>query len=249
VSEKWNITYVITRKKGDGQSHQQSFAVEVDPDEYVLDGIERIWAFHDRSLIFRHACHHSTCGACGMRVNGVEKLTCITTIRSVTHNGGTLNVEPLRNFPVISDLVVDMGAFYQRLDDAQFTQVAPLPDTGLPYERDEDTRNPEYERLVDCIECGCCVSACPIATTTSTYVGPAVLAALEHSYRQTGDISLLDLADGEDGVWRCHSAFECSAVCPSNVDPGWRIMNLRRKVIGNRVRRFFGRKPQETAKI
>ena len=249
MSEKWNITYVITRKKGDGQPHQQSFAVDGDPDEYVLDGIERIWAFHDRSLIFRHACHHSTCGACGMRVNGVEKLTCITTIRSVTSNGGTLYVEPLRNFPVVSDLVVDMGTFYQRLDEAQFTQVAPLPDTGLPYERDEDMLNPEYERLVDCIECGCCVSACPIATTTSTYVGPAVLAALEHSYRRTCELSLLDLADGEDGVWRCHSAFECSAVCPSNVDPGWRIMNLRRKVIGNRVRRFFGRKPQETAKI
>ena len=51
-------------------------------------------------------------------VNGVEKLTCITTIRSVTHNGGTLKVEPLRNFPVISDLVVDMGVFYLRMEDA-----------------------------------------------------------------------------------------------------------------------------------
>lgn len=247
MSEQWNITIMITRKKGAEASHNETFRIQVDPDEYVLDGVERVWAFHDRSLTFRHACHHSTCGACGMRVNGVEKLTCITTIRSVTRNGGTLRIEPLRNFPVISDLVVDMSSMYLRLDDAKFTQVAALPDTGLPYEHDPATDDSQFERLVDCIECGCCISACPIATTTSTYVGPAVLAAIEHSYRQTGDISLLDLADGEDGVWRCHSAFECSAVCPSNVEPGWRIMNLRRKVIGNRIRRFFGMQPQEKA--
>jgi succinate dehydrogenase / fumarate reductase iron-sulfur subunit len=247
VNEKWTVTFAITRKKGDEQSHEESFRIDVDPDEYVLDGVERIWAFHDRSLTFRHACHHSTCGACGMRVNGVEKLTCITTIRSVTRDGGTLHLQPLRNFPVVSDLVVDMSDFYLRLDAAQFTQVADLPDTGLPFEQNPATQDSDYERLVDCIECGCCISACPIATTTATYIGPAVLAAIEHSYRQTGDFSLLDLADGEDGAWRCHSAFECSAVCPSNVDPGWRIMNLRRKIIGNRVRRFFGKQPQETA--
>jgi succinate dehydrogenase / fumarate reductase iron-sulfur subunit len=247
VSEKWNITLIITRKKGDEAPHTEAFPIEVDPDEYVLDGVERVWAFHDRSLTFRHACHHSTCGACGMRVNGVEKLTCITTIRSVTQNGGTVRIEPLRNFPVISDLVVDMSDMYLRLDAAHFSQVAPLPDTGLPFEDDPATENPQFERLVDCIECGCCISACPIATTTSTYMGPAVLAAIEHRYRETSDISLLNLADGEEGVWRCHSAFECSAVCPSNVDPGWRIMNLRRKVIGHRVRRFFGIQTQEKA--
>ena len=65
--ERWNVTFIVSRKKGEEMPHLQSFALEVDPDEYVLDGVERIWAFHDRSLTFRHACHHSTCGACGMR--------------------------------------------------------------------------------------------------------------------------------------------------------------------------------------
>ncbi len=245
MNKKWNVTYIIRRQKASQEPRDESFTIEVDPDEYVLDGVERIWAFHDRSLTFRHACHHSTCGACAMRVNGVEKLTCITTIRSVTQDGGTLRVEPLRNFPVVSDLVVDMSSMYLRLEDAAFAQVAPLPATGLPYEGDPATEDPHFERLVDCIECGCCISACPIATTTSTYMGPAVLAGIEHAFKQSHDLSLLDMADREDGVWRCHSAFECSAVCPSNVDPGWRIMNLRRMVTGNRVRRFFGLRPQK----
>jgi len=241
-NEKWNVTFIITRQKGANPPYPQTFQLEVDPDEYVLDGVERIWAFHDRSLAFRHACHHSTCGACGMRVNGVEKLTCITTIRSVTHNGGTLRVEPLRNFPVVSDLVVDMSDMYVRLDMADFNQVADLEDAKLGYEKvAPSAQGEEYERLVDCIECGCCISACPIALTTSEYMGPAVLAGIQHSYVQTGDPALLELADQASGAWRCHSAYECSAVCPSNVDPGWRIMNLRRRVVGQRIAHFFGR--------
>jgi succinate dehydrogenase / fumarate reductase iron-sulfur subunit len=48
--------------------------------------------------------------------------------------------------------------------------------------------------------------------------------------------------DGEDGLWRCHSAFECTAVCPSFVDPARRIMDLRVQVVGERFKRLF-RKP------
>lgn len=236
--EKWTVTFVIIRQKGDGEPYQQSFQLEVDPDEYVLDGIERVWAFHDRSLTYRHACHHSTCGACGMRVNGVEKLTCITPIRSVTNNGGTVRVEPLRNFPVASDLVVDMSQFYIRLDQAQFEQVAPVGQAYLGYEKDL-LGSDHYERLVDCIECGCCISACPVPLTSPAYLGPAILAGIQHSYNLSKDPRLLDFADQADGVWRCHSAFECTTVCPSNVDPGWRIMNLRKKLIGNRIRKLF----------
>lgn len=237
--EKWNVTFVIYRQKTGSEVYHQSFAIEVDPDEYVLDGVERIWAFHDRSLIFRHACHHSTCGACAMRVNGVEKLTCITPIRAVTYNGGTLHIDPLRNFPVVSDLVVDMGAMYTRLEDAKFPQVAEVDEANLDYEKDPQDGG-DYERLVDCIECGCCISACPIALTTPEYMGPAVLAGAHQSYVESGERGLLNFVDQENGLWRCHSAYECSAVCPSNVDPAWRIMNLRSRVIGNRIKKLFG---------
>jgi succinate dehydrogenase/fumarate reductase iron-sulfur protein len=241
VNEKWKVTFVISRRKGSRSRYFQSFTIEVDADEYVLDGIERIWAFHDRSLVFRHACHHSTCGACAMLVNGVERLTCITSIRSITRSGGTIKVEPLKNFPVTSDLAVDMGAFYLRMDQTDFYQVASLQDACLPYEKKTQTRPGEYERLVDCIECGMCVSACPAANTSSEYLGAGVLAAAQHRYAQTKEPFLLDFTDCSDGVWRCHSGFECSEVCPSNVDPAWRIMNLRKFIIKKRIEKFFKR--------
>ena len=73
MSGKWTVTFQVFRLKDEQEPSYQNYSLEVDPDEYILDAIERIWAFHDRTLCYRHACHHSTCGACGMRVNHVEK--------------------------------------------------------------------------------------------------------------------------------------------------------------------------------
>jgi succinate dehydrogenase/fumarate reductase iron-sulfur protein len=266
TEKKWNVIFKVRRQRKDQDPYFEEFPLEVDPDEYVLDGIERIWAFHDRSLTFRHACHHSTCGACGMRVNGTEKLTCITTIRSVCKNGGVIQVEPLRNFPVQSDLVVDMSVFYRNLEKTCVDQVTDLKSADLPFEwRDTAYPAENLERLVDCIECGLCISACPAAATSQTYFGPGGLAAAHQTVIHASEISLLemakkkdnstmqdftdpflsiknsyDLVDNQDGVWRCHSAFECTEVCPSNVDPAWRIMDMRKRIISSRIKNFLG---------
>lgn len=245
---RWQITLIIARQKGDRQRCFQEFNLEVDPEEAVLDVIERVWVFHDRSLVFRHACHHSTCGACGMLVNGVEKLTCITPIHAVTHHQGSLKIEPLRNFPVISDLVVDMSAFYARMEAIKASPVVPLSRSTLPYEKAVfPADDASYERLADCIECGMCLSACPVSLTSTAYLGPAVLAAANAEFAITADTTLLQAMDCAAGVWRCHSGFECSAVCPSHVDPAWRIMHLRRQVIANRLKSLFHR-PQKVSK-
>lgn len=247
MSEKWNVTFQIYRKKGEEKHHYDCFPLEVDPDEYVLDGIERIWAFHDRTLVFRHACHHSTCGACGMRVNGIEKLTCITPIREVTSNGGVIRVEPLRNFPVISDVAVDMEKLYVQMDEVRhkavnsdFEEAVQSEDRPAGPESDKQ----EFMRLADCIECGLCVSACPICGSSQDYLGPAVLAGA-HQHGVMGQEHILCLVDNEDGAWRCHSSFECTAVCPSNVEPGWRIMELRRHIVAERFLSLFGKSKRQ----
>lgn len=243
TAETWSITLLVTRCRPGETPRQQAYPVQVDPDENVLDVVERVWAFQDRSLVFRHACHHSTCGACGMRVNGVEKLTCITPLRSVTHPGGTLRLEPLRNFPIAADLAVEMGAFYTAMEQAGQMPVTPLKGSALPYEDERElfaADGFEHERLSDCIECGMCVSACPVALTSGAYAGPAALAASQAAHALSGDPARLDWADCAEGVWRCHSGFECSVVCPSNVDPAWRIMDLRKRIVARRIRKVFG---------
>jgi succinate dehydrogenase / fumarate reductase iron-sulfur subunit len=53
------------------------------------------------------------------------------------------------------------------------------------------------------------------------------------------------LVDCEDGAWRCHSAFECTAVCPSYVDPARRIMELRKQIVFERLSRLFRPNPNK----
>jgi succinate dehydrogenase/fumarate reductase iron-sulfur protein len=194
------------------QSYWQEFHVSVSENAYVLDALESAWA-QDSSLMFRHSCHHASCGSCGMRIQGREKLACITPAFEAA-KGGVLRLEPLRNFPVLADLVVDMSSLANKLEGVGahvLTQVT----SG-------------WQRFENCIECGLCISACPITATSEQYLGPAVMAAADRNMNLPGVRSQVT---GEDGVWRCHSAFECTEVCPAEVDPASAIMNLRKNLL------------------
>jgi len=133
-------------------------------------------------------------------------------------------IEPLRNFTLIGDLVVDFSPMFMALNQIN---LPPVRDNGLNSTKD-------YQRFEDCIECGLCVSACPISGSNSRYPGPVSLAAawnLINFHQPYPDHSFIKLIDNEDGVWRCHAAFECSEVCPSGVDPAKGIMSLRQFIL------------------
>jgi succinate dehydrogenase / fumarate reductase iron-sulfur subunit len=242
---KWQVIFRIFRYKQDcSQPHFDTFHIEVKPDEYVLDAIERIWAEQDRTLTFRQACHHAACGACGMRVNGREKLTCITRIDAVLVDGGTLTVEPLRNLPVVSDLVVDMAPFFARMEQAQFVSIRSAePMVDYATNQLAEVQIPA-SRFENCLECAICYSACPIPGTDPEFAGPAALAAAGRMIAEPrGDVdigALWKLVDAEEGLWRCHTAFECVEACPANVDPSGVMMALRRQILVQKIKGLFG---------
>jgi succinate dehydrogenase / fumarate reductase iron-sulfur subunit len=228
---------VSRRKEGDdpGALRYDTFDVAVGPSTTILDALVAIRRELDPTLTFRHSCFHASCGTCGMRVDGREGLACVTPVPTRDE----VTVEPLGNLPVVSDLVVDMNVFYDEFDEA-----------GRPLVRADDLI-PEcapaegidqVERYEDCIECGICLSACPVAGSDPRYVGPAALAAAwrlidEPRGRDPGPV--LSLMDDEQGAWRCHLAWECSEACPSGVDPAAAIMRLRGAAAAARVRRLF----------
>ncbi len=241
-NDTWHVTFRVFRCKQDSNPARfASFPLRIGPDETVLDGLEKIWAFQDRSLAFRHACHHASCGSCGMRINGVERLACIVPVREVTRDGGTVLLEPLRSFPLVSDLVVDMGQFFRRLEQAEFEIIRSA-------ERDPHSQEEAPARFESCIECGLCVSACPVAASDELYLGPAALAAswrMVEEPRSADVPGVLANADQEHGCWRCHAAFECSEVCPSNVDPAAAIMALRKDLYKRKLRALFRRRADD----
>ena len=201
----------------------------------VLDVIERAWAEADPTIVFRHACHHASCGTCAVRVDGRERLPCITTLGDVWDGRSALTIEPLRNVPVVADLAVDPGADLARLAELRFPYVRTVEtDVRCAIRPVPDADVGAAERFEDCLECLACVSACPVASGAPEYLGPAVLAAAQRIVeepRREDVRDVLDLVDTDHGVWQCRSVWACSAVCPSGVDPASRIMDLRRRLL------------------
>ena len=230
---------VFRYKQGQAAPSYQTFTVRCNEDTTVLVALQDIRRDQDGTLILRHSCHHASCGTCGMRINGREELGCVVKVLDV--GTSTVTVEPMRNMPVISDLVVDMGPFYDRFNSA-----------GMPLIRESEFMDEAevaegleaYLRCENCIECNLCVSACPIAGTDPTYLGPAALAAAWRVVEEPRGLDpkpLLDWVDSANGCWRCHVAYECNEACPSGVFPGDKIMSLRRELTKRKFRRLFRR--------
>ena len=215
-------------RREDGDAHVDEFDVPAGEISTVLEGLRWIEVHEDRSLVIRHSCFHASCGTCGVRVNGREGLACVTPVTT-----DTVTVEPLANIPVLADVVVDMRPFVERFPPQH--PLLRLSETAVAGGDDEDDAP---ERFEDCIECGLCLSACPIAATDDRYVGPAALAwaqrVLEEPRGQDVD-AVLAWADDEHGAWQCHAAFECTEACPSEVLPAQRIMKLRRELTRRRL--------------
>jgi succinate dehydrogenase / fumarate reductase iron-sulfur subunit len=76
------VTFRILRYKPNriDPPRYQDFALQIEPDMSVLDALEKIRLEQDNTLMYRHSCHHSSCGTCACKINGQERLTCITKI-------------------------------------------------------------------------------------------------------------------------------------------------------------------------
>ena len=222
---------VFRSKRDDAKPRYDSFDVPVGPRTTVLEALRWIQVHEDRTLALRHSCFHASCGTCGVTVNGREVLGCVTMVHDL---GQTITVEPLANIPILADLVVDMEEFYERLPD----ETPVIRHSGFRPDAAPPDGIATYTRYEDCIECGLCLSACPVAATSDGYVGPAALAAAQRLLeepRGTDPDRILDWADDPLGAWRCHAAFECTEACPSNVNPAARIMALRGVLVGGRL--------------
>ena len=227
---------VFRHGPGDKTPRYDQFQVPVGPRTTVLDALLAVRRLKDPGLAVRHSCLHGSCGTCGMRVNGREVLACVTQLQEL---GDPVVVEPLAGARVVGDLVVDMEPLYRRLEPA-----------GRPLVRASERPGPvleELERFEDGLECGLCLSACPVAGDPR-YLGPIALAAAERVLeepRGADPRAVLGWVDDAHGAWRCHLAFECSEVCPAGVDPGGALMRLRRRLLADRLPRLVGRYHQE----
>src|SRR2546429_9585636 len=107
----------------------------------VLDALNYIKSDIDGSLSYRWSCRMGICGSCGMMVNGTPKLTCNAFLRD--YWPGEIRVEPLSNFPIIRDLVVDIEDFMHKLDEVKPYIIRDDADTAPIGKGNEFRQTPE----------------------------------------------------------------------------------------------------------
>jgi succinate dehydrogenase / fumarate reductase iron-sulfur subunit len=231
-------------------AYWEEFQVDLDGTRSVLDGILQAKDREDGSIGIRCSCRAAICGSCGVRINGRPALACHTHLEEAAKRGlgagwnppqegqqtPVITVEPMGNFPVVKDLIVDMDAVHWK----KIQRVTPwLIPAGEPPER-EYIVSPEsmidVTQSMACIQCGACVSDCLSMEVDPLFIGPAALAK---AYRFVGDPRdgkqferLKDLSEDRHGIYDCTHCFNCIEACPKGVAPMSQIMRLRR-IAGN----------------
>jgi fumarate reductase iron-sulfur subunit len=220
MSEK--KTFRITRFDPDRDEapRTETYEIPVDPDWKVLDALNFIKDEIDGSLSHRWSCRMAVCGSCGMMVDGKPTLTCK---KALSEYGSEISVEPLANFPVVRDLVVELDGFMEK-----FESVKPWIIRAKERAVEEGTHRQsqaeleEFKQFSMCINCMLCYSACPVVANEPEFIGPAAI-ALGHRYnldsRDEGAHERNEIFRGEGSVFSCSYANECSEVCPKSVDP------------------------------
>ena len=224
------ITLSVTRYRPERESEPtvQTYEIPFREDWVVLDALNHVKDRLDGSLSYRWSCRMGVCGSCGMKVNGTPKLTCATFLSDCLP--GPVRVEPLDFFPIVRDLVVELGDFVRKLE-----RVKPwiIPD-GAPPATGEYLQTPEeldaYKQYSMCINCMLCYSACPIYGLEPHFIGPAAIALAQRynlDSRDRGAAERLDALSGPDGIWQCTFVGECTKVCPKHVDPAGAIQQYK----------------------
>ena len=217
------------RPEEETEPSRQRYEVPLRSEWMVLDALNYIKDEIDGTLSYRWSCRMGVCGSCGMMVNGQPVLTCATYLESLVP--GPVTVEPLRGFPVIRDLVIDLSDFLAKLG-----RVAPwiVRDEEREPADGEDLQTPgqlaQYKQYAMCINCLLCYAACPIYELEPEFLGPAVIALAQRynlDSRDDGSEARMDVISQHDGIWACTFVGECSTVCPKHVDPAGAIQRYK----------------------
>lgn len=246
MAETKKMTLQITRynPEKDDAPYLQKFEVPWDSSTAFLDALAYIKDQLDPSLAYRSSCRMAICGSCGVMIDGVPKLACKTFLRDYKDG---VTVEPLGNFPIERDLVVDLTHF---LEYIQVLKPYVIGNSRKP-EDGPNNQTPEqyarYHKFSMCINCGLCYAACPQFGLNSKFFGPAAI-TLAHRYdldnRDQGKAERLPALNSEEGVWNCTFVGYCSEVCPKHVDPAAAIQQCKVEGALDFVASILGKKKE-----
>ena len=210
------------------------YEVEAEPTDRLLDALNYVKWYKDGTLSYRRSCAHGVCGSDAMLINGKNALACKVLLKNL---GDKITVEPMRGFPVVKDLIVDLEPFF-----GKYKQVRPYLITESATPEKERLQSPkERERFDDttkCILCGACTTSCPSFWANPDYVGPAAIVNAHRFIFDSRDEAReerLEILNTADGVWRCRTIFNCVEACPRGINVTRAIGEVKKALLFRRL--------------
>lgn len=207
------------------------FELDVKKGMTVLDCLQQIKSYRDGTLSFRRSCRSAICGSCAMNINGKNDLACHLQVSAVS--GKVITIDPLPGYPVEKDLIVNMDEFYRSLERVLPWLIRNSPFPDREFEQTQKERE-KFDLAVNCILCGSCTSSCPSFWFNTRYIAPgALLKAYRFIFdsRDEGKDERLETVDNKEGLWRCHTIYNCEEACPKDLKPNEAISALKLEAV------------------
>jgi succinate dehydrogenase / fumarate reductase iron-sulfur subunit len=149
----------------------ETYTLEQNEGEVVLDVIHRIQATEAPDLACRWNCKAGKCGSCSAEINGKPRFMCMTRMDELP--AGTVTVTPMKTFPIIRDLVTDVSFNYVQAAKVPALMPPPMPEGGYRMFQEDVARGQEFRK---CIECFMCQDVCHVIRdheeNKTNYAGP-----------------------------------------------------------------------------
>ncbi len=199
--------------RAEGIAAYQEFSVPYRKWMRVLDVLNAIAERDAPDLAYRWFCGSKMCGTCAVRMNGREVLACWEAAEP------NMTIEPLRNLPVIRDLVVDRAPYENKVASLEpwIARTSPYPQFPEPLNH---RQMKDASKALDCIGCMCCYSACPVIGLgdLTNFAGPAPLVQLaQTALDPRNDPEKIKRSLAETGIFNCVSCYKCEEACPASI--------------------------------
>jgi succinate dehydrogenase / fumarate reductase iron-sulfur subunit len=162
-------------------------------------------------------CLEQACGSCAMLVNGQAALACAARLDALASGRRVVELAPLGKFPVIRDLVVDRSRLAK---DRALSEVWLEAAESEPRPLSSELHRTRLA-LGACLDCGCCLEACPEYGPHTDWVGPSVINRVEYAnLHPLGALARgrrLELLMRPGGIADCGQAENCVEVCPARI--------------------------------
>jgi succinate dehydrogenase / fumarate reductase iron-sulfur subunit len=218
----------------DVKPYFKEYVVEAEPNDRVLDALNKIKWYEDGELSYRRSCAHGICGSDAMRINGRNRLACKMLMGEV---GSKVTIEPLIGFAVVKDLIVDMEPFFDAYKSIKPYLIADdAPSAGERLQSPEERAR--FDDTTKCILCASCTSSCPVSWTNKEYVGPAAIVNAHRfifDSRDKGAGERLRILSQRSGVFRCRTVFNCTDACPRGIEVTKAIEEVKRAILLERA--------------